>query len=85
MFLLPLQVSPLNERLRELPNGKMLIDVVQVSGSHGHPELRKVLQFVCGNTLVCETIEEARSVAFDRQERRKVSRPRPQPPTTKHF
>lgn len=78
-------MSPLNERLREFPNAKMLMDVVQVNGGHGAPELRKVLQFVCGNTLVCDTIGEARSVAFDRQERHKVTRlrpPPPQPPTT---
>lgn len=75
--LLPSKVSPLNERLREFPNAKMLMDVVQVNGGHGAPELRKVLQFVCGNTLVCDTIGEARSVAFGRQERHKVTRLRP--------
>lgn len=83
--LLPSKVSPLNERLREFPNAKMLMDVVQVNGGHGAPELRKVLQFVCGNTLVCDTIGEARSMAFGRQERHKVTRlrpPPPQPPTT---
>lgn len=64
---------PLNERLREVPNAKMLIDVVQINGAAGAGQLRKAVQFVCGNTLVCETIKEARSVAFDRQERNKVS------------
>lgn len=74
---LPSKVSPLNERLREVPNAKMLMDVVQVNGGHGAPQLRKVLQFVCGNTLVCDTIREARSVAFDMQERHKVTRLHP--------
>lgn len=68
-------MSPLNERLREFPNAKMLMDVVQVNGGHGAPELRKVLQFVCGNTLVCDTIGEARGVAYGRQERHKVTQP----------
>lgn len=72
-------MSPLNERLREFPNAKMLMDVVQVNGGHGAPELRKVLQFVCGNTLVCDTIGEARSVAFGRQERHKVTQLGPPP------
>lgn len=71
------KVSPLNERLREVPNAKMLIDVVQVNGSLGAPQLRKVLQFVCGNTLVCDTIRDARSIAFDGQERHKVTWHRP--------
>lgn len=66
-------MSPLNERLREVPNAKMLIDVVQINGAAGAGQLRKAVQFVCGNTLVCETIKEARSVAFDRQERNKVN------------
>lgn len=73
MIIPTFKVSPLNERLREVPNAKMLIDVVQVNGGLSAPQLRKVLQFVCGNTLVCDTIRDARSVAFDRQERHKVT------------
>uniref|UniRef100_A0A3Q0SHJ8 Structural maintenance of chromosomes 1B n=1 Tax=Amphilophus citrinellus TaxID=61819 RepID=A0A3Q0SHJ8_AMPCI len=67
-----LVVSPLNERLRKMPGAKMVVDVVQVNAPTGAAQLRKVLQFVCGNTLVCETIKEARSMAFDRQERIKT-------------
>lgn len=65
-------MPPLNERLREVPGAKMLVDVIQVNAGAAH--LRKVVQFVCGNTLVCETMKEARSVAFDRQKRIKVNR-----------
>nr|XP_057932163.1 structural maintenance of chromosomes protein 1B isoform X2 [Doryrhamphus excisus] len=61
-------VSPLNERLREIPGAKMVVDVVTTSA----PQLRRVVQFVCGNAMVCETIKEARSVAFDRKERLKT-------------
>ncbi|KAL2080887.1 hypothetical protein ACEWY4_022740 [Coilia grayii] len=57
-----LDVGRVNERLREQQGCKLLVDVVQTAG--GAPELRRVLQFVCGNTLVCDTIEEARSLAF---------------------
>lgn len=66
------QLTPLNERLREVPNAKMLVDVVQINVATIAGQLRKAVQFVCGNTLVCETVKEARSVAFDRRERNKV-------------
>ncbi len=65
-------MSPLNERLREVRGAKMVVDVVQFNAATGAAQLRKVVQFVCGNTLVCETIKGARSVAFDGQERLKV-------------
>lgn len=65
-------MSPLNERLREVPGAKMVVDVVQVTAATGAPQLRKVVQFVCGNALVCETIKEARYLAFGGQERIKV-------------
>ncbi|XP_040894537.1 structural maintenance of chromosomes protein 1B [Toxotes jaculatrix] len=67
-----LDVSPLNERLREVPGAKMAVDVVQVNAATGAAQLRRVVQFVCGNTLVCETMKEARSVAFDGKERIKT-------------
>lgn len=51
----------------------MVVDVVQINASTGANQLKKVVQFVCGNALVCETIKEARSLAFDRQERHKVN------------
>lgn len=66
-------MSPLNERLREIPGAKMVIDVVQINAAAGAAQLRKMVQFVCGNALVCETIKEARSLAFDGQQRIKVN------------
>lgn len=66
-------MRPLSERLREVPGTKMVVDVVQINASTGANQLKKVVQFVCGNALVCETMKEARSVAFDRQERHKVN------------
>uniref|UniRef100_A0A3Q3B7N5 Structural maintenance of chromosomes protein 1B-like n=1 Tax=Kryptolebias marmoratus TaxID=37003 RepID=A0A3Q3B7N5_KRYMA len=67
-----LVVNPLNERLREIVGAKMVIDVVQVNASSGAAQLRKVVQYVCGNALVCETIKDARSVAYERKERVKT-------------
>ena len=64
-------MGPLNERLRELRGAKMLVDVVRCN-SGAVLELRKVLQFVCGNTVVCETLKDARSIAFGGPQRVKV-------------
>ena len=71
-LLLCAQVSPLSERLRDVPGAKMVVDVVQINNATGAAQLRKVVQFVCGNALVCDTIKEAKSVAFDGRERIKV-------------
>lgn len=64
------QVKPLNERLREVRRAKMVVDVVQCSQKA--PQLKRVVQFVCGNSLVCENLKDARHVAFDGPERLKV-------------
>uniref|UniRef100_A0A8D2B2S2 Structural maintenance of chromosomes 1B n=1 Tax=Sciurus vulgaris TaxID=55149 RepID=A0A8D2B2S2_SCIVU len=63
-----LDIKPINERLREIKGCKMVIDVIKTQ----FPQLKKVIQFVCGNGLVCETVEEARHVAFGGPERRKT-------------
>ncbi|XP_062856849.1 structural maintenance of chromosomes protein 1B [Trichomycterus rosablanca] len=65
-----LDVNPLNERLREVRGAKMVVDVVQCL--QNAPQLKRVVQFVCGNALVCETLKDARHVAFDGPERRKT-------------
>ncbi|KAM4748691.1 structural maintenance of chromosomes protein 1B [Rhinophrynus dorsalis] len=62
-----LDVKPINEKLREIKRAKMMVDVVQTSAS-----LKKVIQFVCGNGLVCETVKEAKQIAFDGPERLKT-------------
>uniref|UniRef100_A0A8B9BHY9 Structural maintenance of chromosomes 1B n=1 Tax=Anser brachyrhynchus TaxID=132585 RepID=A0A8B9BHY9_9AVES len=56
-----LDVKPINEKLREIKGAKMLVDVVQTPFA----PLKKVIQFVSGNGLVCETVKEARQIAFD--------------------
>ncbi|XP_010632638.1 structural maintenance of chromosomes protein 1B [Fukomys damarensis] len=63
-----LDIKPINERLREIKGCKMMIDVIKTQ----FPQLKKVIQFVCGNGLVCETVEEARHTAFGGPERRKT-------------
>uniref|UniRef100_W5NKF9 Structural maintenance of chromosomes protein n=1 Tax=Lepisosteus oculatus TaxID=7918 RepID=W5NKF9_LEPOC len=64
----PAQVRPLNERLREVKGAKMAVDVVQSAS----PPLKRAVQFVCGNGLVCETLKEARQIAFGGPERLKT-------------
>lgn len=63
-----LDIKPINEKLREIKGAKMMIDVVQTA----IPQLKKVIQFVCTNALVCETIKEAKQIAFDGPERLKT-------------
>ncbi|XP_004453476.2 structural maintenance of chromosomes protein 1B [Dasypus novemcinctus] len=63
-----LDIKPINERLREIKGCKMVIDVIKTQ----FPQLKRVIQFVCGNGLVCETVEEARHIAFNGPERRKT-------------
>ncbi|XP_067855244.1 structural maintenance of chromosomes protein 1B-like [Heptranchias perlo] len=63
-----LDIKPINEQLREIKGSKMMIDVIQCVS----PQLKKVVQFVCGNGLVCENLKEARQIAFEGPERLKT-------------
>ncbi|XP_021341818.1 structural maintenance of chromosomes protein 1A-like [Mizuhopecten yessoensis] len=65
-----LDVKPVNEKLREFSeprNVKLVVDVIR----YDPPVVKKALLFACGNSLVCETVEDARRVAFGKQERHK--------------
>ncbi|KAM6091266.1 structural maintenance of chromosomes protein 1B [Theristicus caerulescens] len=56
-----LDVKPINEKLREIKGAKLMVDIVQTPFA----PLKKVIQFVSGNGLVCETVKEAKQIAFD--------------------
>lgn len=56
--------------IREPKNVKLVVDVIR----YNPPAIKKALLFACGNALVCETVEDARKVAFGGQERHKVGR-----------
>ncbi|XP_069719730.1 structural maintenance of chromosomes protein 1B [Phaenicophaeus curvirostris] len=56
-----LDVKPINEKLRDIKGAKMMVDVIQTPFA----PLKRVIQFVCGNGLVCETVKEAKQIAFD--------------------
>ncbi|XP_038636987.1 structural maintenance of chromosomes protein 1B-like isoform X1 [Scyliorhinus canicula] len=63
-----LDIKSINEQLREIKGAKMMIDVVRCVS----PQLKKVVQFVCGNGLVCENLKEARQIAYEGPERLKT-------------
>ncbi|NXG71311.1 SMC1B protein, partial [Baryphthengus martii] len=56
-----LDVKPINEKLREIKGAKLMVDVVQTPFA----PLKKAIQFVSGNGLICETVNEAKRIAFD--------------------
>lgn len=60
-----LRVEPIREHLRDLknpPGVKLIFDVISVPNND--PNIRRALQFVCGNSLVCDTSEHAREIAY---------------------
>ncbi|XP_002735243.1 structural maintenance of chromosomes protein 1A-like [Saccoglossus kowalevskii] len=66
-----LDVRPTNEKLREIrePKGvKLVVDVIRFDP----PPVKKALQYACGNSLVCESVDDARRVAFGGAERHKA-------------
>lgn len=69
LFLLVLlKVKPTDEKLRELRGAKLVIDVIR----YEPPQIKKALQYACGNALVCENVEDARRIAFGGPYRHKV-------------
>ncbi|KAK3794036.1 hypothetical protein RRG08_028468 [Elysia crispata] len=65
-----LEVGQINEKLRDIrepKNVKLVIDVLH----YDLPAIKKALLFACGNALVCETVEDARRVAFGGVERQR--------------
>ena len=49
-------------------NVKLVVDVIRYEPAC----IKKALLFACGNALVCETVDDARKVAFGLRERHKV-------------
>eukprot|EP00033_Pygsuia_biforma_P002257 GCRY01002501.1.p1 GENE.GCRY01002501.1~~GCRY01002501.1.p1 ORF type:complete len:1250 (+),score=240.32 GCRY01002501.1:83-3832(+) len=56
-----ISTKPLNERLRNLGgSAKLIADVIQFDQTY----LKAVL-YACGNTIVCDDLDEARSISFN--------------------
>lgn len=62
------KVKPTDEKLRELRGAKLVIDVIR----YEPPQIKKALQYACGNALVCDNVEDARRIAFGGPYRHKV-------------
>ena len=59
-----MQAIPLKERLRGIKNPsnvKLVYDVLQ----YDRPAIQKAVLFVTNNAFVCETLEDARKVAYE--------------------
>jgi structural maintenance of chromosome 1 len=60
--------KPIGERLRNLgPKYKLLVDVLECDDA-----VRPALQFAVGNAVLCENLDDARKLCFDRNERVKA-------------
>ena len=66
--LISIQVKPVKESLRQLGGtAKLMVDVVQHDTS-----IETAILYACGNTIVCDTHDEAKKIAFHGEERQKV-------------
>ncbi|XP_065826472.1 structural maintenance of chromosomes protein 1A-like [Oscarella lobularis] len=62
-----LKATPIDNKLRSIPNAKLLIDCVEFSPQ----DVQKAVQFCLGNVMVCETVDQAKRVAFGAGGRRR--------------
>lgn len=58
----------LDRDIRDPRGVKLVIDVIRYEPA----KVKKALQYACGNALVCETVEDARKIAFGGHERHKA-------------
>lgn len=57
-----IQVKPINDRLRTLAKGaRLAVDVIQYE-----PVVERAIHHACGNALVCDTMDIARHVSYDK-------------------
>uniref|UniRef100_A0A8C4WXX4 SMC hinge domain-containing protein n=1 Tax=Eptatretus burgeri TaxID=7764 RepID=A0A8C4WXX4_EPTBU len=63
-----LKVPSLDEKLREIEGVKLVFDVIRFKP----PEIRRAVLFACGNTLMCDTMEDAKHIAFSSTYRRRA-------------
>jgi structural maintenance of chromosome 1 len=57
-----IKVKPINDRLRSLAKGaRLAVEVILCD-----PSVERAVHHACGNALVCDTMEIARHVSYDR-------------------
>lgn len=60
-------MKEVSERLRALGSSKLCIDLIQCD-----PEIRPAVQYAVENTVVCETLDDARDLCFRKKEKVKA-------------
>lgn len=60
-----IKVSPINEQFRQIDSSvKLVMEVMKFDHS-----FKRAVQYACGNTVVCETLEDAKQIAFGKSKR----------------
>lgn len=60
-----IKVSPINEQFRQIDASvKLVMEVMKFDHS-----FKRAVQYACGNTVVCETLEDAKQIAFGKSKR----------------
>lgn len=63
-----IQTKLINDRLRSLsPQARLAIDVIQFP-----PAVERAVHYACGNTMVCDTLDVARNICYERGQRVKA-------------
>jgi len=59
-----IQIKPINDKYRNFQKGaRLALDCIQFE-----PVVERAMHHACGNALVCDTMEIARNVCYDRQQ-----------------
>lgn len=59
-----IQVKPTNDKFRNFARGaRLAIDVIEFD-----PQFDAAMQHACGNSLICDTMDVARYVCYDKQQ-----------------
>jgi structural maintenance of chromosome 1 len=57
-----IQVKPINDKFRSFTKGaRLAVDVIQYD-----PVVERAMHYVCGNALVCDTMQVAQYVCYDK-------------------
>lgn len=58
-----IQVKPINDKFRAFAKGtRLAVDVVQ----YEQPAIQRAVHHVCGNAVVCDTLEVAKYVCYEK-------------------
>uniref|UniRef100_UPI00358DE32A structural maintenance of chromosomes protein 1A-like n=2 Tax=Myxine glutinosa TaxID=7769 RepID=UPI00358DE32A len=63
-----IKVPTLDKKLRDIQGAKLVFDVIRFNP----PKVGQAVLFACGNTLLCDTVENAKHIAFNSADRMRV-------------